>query len=153
MPGNFLAVIDGTQECWAAVRYAARRSEIASTKLIILVAIDNQEQTHWLGVEKKIIEEAENNAKLLIEQIRANIRSFSNVETNYEIKHGSKINIVKEIIKNTGNIDYLILASDDEADTPGELVESISKSGFSVPVVVIPGNIKDETIDKLVGIR
>ena len=48
---------------------------------------------------------------------------------------------------------YLLLASDDEADTPGELVESISKSGFSVPVVVIPGNIKDETIDKLVGIR
>ena len=153
MPGNFLAVIDGTQECRAAVRYAARRSEIASTKLIILVAIDNQEQTHWLGVEKKIIEEAENNAKLLIEQLRANIRSFSNVETNYEIKHGSKINIVKEIIKDTGNIDYLVLASNDEADTPGELVESISKSGFSIPVVVIPGNIKDETIDKLVGIR
>ena len=117
------------------------------------MAIDNQEQTHWLGVEKKIIEEAENNAKLLIEQLRANIRSFSNVETNYEIKHGSKINIVKEIIKDTGNIDYLVLASDDEADTPGELVESISKSGFSIPVVVIPGNIKDETINKLVGIR
>ena len=64
-----------------------------------------------------------------------------------------RINIVKEVIKDKGNIDYLVLASDNEADTPGELVESISKSGFSIPVVVIPGNIEDETIDKLVGIK
>ncbi len=153
MSGNFLAVIDGTFESKAAVRYAARRAEIANTELVILVAIDNQEQTHWLGVEKKIIEEAENNAKLLVKHLKHNIRSFSKVKTSYEIRHGSKVNIVNDIITENGDIAYLVIASDSKGETPGELVEAISKSGFSVPVVVIPGYIDDESIDKLLGIE
>ena len=56
MSGNFLVVIDGTPECESAVRYAARRSELAEKELVVIVAIDNQKETHWLGVERKIIE-------------------------------------------------------------------------------------------------
>ena len=65
MTGNFLVVIDGTPECESAVRYAARRSELAEKELFVIVAIDNQKETHWLGVERRIIEEAEQNTKLL----------------------------------------------------------------------------------------
>ena len=99
MTGNFLVVIDGTPECESAVRYAARRSELAEKELFVIVAIDNQKETHWLGVERKIIEEAEQNTKLLIDELQRNISSFSKVNISYEILHGSKISIVNEIIR------------------------------------------------------
>ena len=92
MTGNFLVVIDGTPECESAVRYAARRSELAEKELFVIVAIDNQKETHWLGVERRIIEEAEQNTKLLIDEFQRNISSFSKVNISYEILHGSKTN-------------------------------------------------------------
>ena len=104
MPGNFLVVIDGTHECESAIRYAARRSELAEKELFVIVAIDNQKETHWLGVERKIIEEAEQNTKLLIDELQRNISSFSKVNISYEILHGSKISIVNEIIKDKSDI-------------------------------------------------
>ncbi len=144
MSGNFLVVIDGTPECESAVRYAARRSELAEKELVVIVAIDNQKETHWLGVERKIIEEAEENTKILIEQLQKNISGFS---------HGSKINIVNNIIRDKSDIGYLVIASNNKGESPGELVEFISKSGFSIPVVVIPGDISNDNIDELVGIK
>ena len=53
MLGDFLVVIDGTPECESAVRYGARRAELAAKKLIVIVAIDNQKETHWLGELKE----------------------------------------------------------------------------------------------------
>ena len=105
MTGNFLVVIDGTPECESAVRYAARRSELAEKELFVIVAIDNQKETHWLGVERKIIEE-EQNTKLLIDELQRNISSFSKVNISYEILHGSKISIVNEIIKDKSDIGF-----------------------------------------------
>mgnify|MGYP006064853075 CR=1 FL=1 len=84
MLGDFLVVIDGTPECESAVRYGARRAELASKKLTVIVAIDNQKETHWLGVERKIIEEAEENTKILIEQLQKSISHFSKVNISYE---------------------------------------------------------------------
>ena len=153
MSGNFLVVIDGTAECESAVRYAARRSELAKKELVVIVAIDNQKEAHWLGVERKIIEEAEENTKILIEQLQKNISGFSKVNISYEILHGSKISIVNNRIKDKSDIGYLVLASNNRGESPGELVEFISKSGFSIPVVVIPGDISNDNIDKLVGIK
>ena len=36
---------------------------------------------------------------------------------------------------------------------PGVLVETISGEGYSIPVVVLPGNLSDDSIDKLAGYR
>ena len=47
----------------------------------------------------------------------------------------------------------MVIASNNKGESPGELVEFISKSGFSIPVVVIPGDISNDNIDELVGIK
>ena len=98
-------------------------------------------------------EEAEENTKILIEQLQKNISGFSKVNISYEILHGSKINIVNNIIRDKSDIGYLVIASNNKGESPGELVEFISKSGFSIPVVVIPGDISNDNIDELVGIK
>jgi len=41
MPGKVLAIIDGTQESEAAIRYVVIRAEMAKAELIILAVIDN----------------------------------------------------------------------------------------------------------------
>jgi len=120
---------------------------------LILTISNNSLKDKIPPVTEKIIEEAEQNTKLLIDELQRNISSFSKVNISYEILHGSKISIVNEIIKDKSDIGYLVIASNNQGDSPGELVEFISKSGFSIPVVVIPGDMKSETIDKLVGIN
>jgi hypothetical protein len=45
------------------------------------------------------------------------------------------------------------LASNKKDKKPGILVETISGIGYSIPVVVLPGNLNDDSIDKLAGYR
>ena len=66
MPGKFLAVIDGTQESEAAIRYESIRAEMAKTELVILAVIDNPGFTNWLEVDENINQEAEDEAIIRI---------------------------------------------------------------------------------------
>ena len=47
----------------------------------------------------------------------------------------------------------MILASNTKDKNPGILVETISGAGYAIPVVVLPGNLNDDSIDKLSGYR
>ncbi|MBV44846.1 MAG: hypothetical protein CML87_03245 [Rhodobiaceae bacterium] len=96
MPGKFLAVIDGTKESEAALRYAVRRAEMAKTELIILAVIDNPGFTNWLGVDEKINQEAEDEALQELDKFRNKIKSFSSVELRIDVKHGTKLEVVKK---------------------------------------------------------
>ena len=46
---------------------------------------------------------------------------------------------------------FIAKESNKKDKNPGILVETISGEGYSIPVVVIPGNLSDSDIDKLAG--
>jgi nucleotide-binding universal stress UspA family protein len=149
----FLAVFDGTDECKSAVRYAARRAQLNNANLLIVATVDTAEFTYWLSVNSKMIDNIEKESKEMLKVLSKEIQSYSNVECSYIIEHGSKLDVVKRLIDEDETISLLILASNKKDKNPGVLVETISGDGYSIPVVVLPGNLNDDSIDKLSGYR
>ena len=149
----FLAVFDGTDECKSAVRYAARRAQLNNANLLIVATVDTAEFTYWLSVNSKMIDNIEKESKEMLEVLSKDIQSYSNVECSYIIEHGSKLDVVKRLIDEDETISLLVLASNKKDKNPGVLVETISGDGYSIPVVVLPGNLNDDSIDKLSGYR
>jgi len=149
----FLAVFDGTDECKSAVRYAARRAQLNNANLLIVETVDTAEFTYWLSVNSKMIDNIEKESKEMLKVLSKEIQSYSNVECSYIIEHGSKLDVVKRLIDEDETISLLVLASNKKDKNPGVLVETISGDGYSIPVVVLPGNLNDDSIDKLSGYR
>ena len=149
----FLAVFDGTDECKSAVRYAARRAQLNNANLLIVATVDTAEFTYWLSVNSKMIDNIEKESKEMLKVLSKEIQSYSNVECSYIIDHGSKLDVVKRLINEDEAISLLVLASNKKDKNPGVLVETISGDGYSIPVVVLPGNLNDDSIDKLSGYR
>ena len=149
----FLAVFDGTDECKSAVRYAARRAQLNNANLLIVATVDTAEFTYWLSVNSKMIDNIEKESKEMLKFLSKEIQSYSNVECSYIIEHGSKLDVVKRLIDEDETISLLVLASNKKDKNPGVLVETISGDGYSIPVVVLPGNLNDDSIDKLSGYR
>ena len=153
MKEKFLAVFDGTDECKSAVRYASRRAQINSADLLIVATIDTVEFTYWLNVNSKMIDNIEKESKEMLSNLSKEINSYSDINCDYIIEHGSKLEVVKKLIDDDQSISLLILASNKKDKKPGILVETISGIGYSIPVVVLPGNLNDDSIDKLAGYR
>ena len=153
MKEKFLAVFDGTDECKSAVRYASRRAQINSADLLIVATIDTVEFTYWLNVNSKMIDNIEKESKEMLSNLSKEIHSYSDINCDYSIEHGSKLEVVKKLIDDDQSISLLILASNKKDKKPGILVETISGIGYSIPVVVLPGNLNDDSIDKLAGYR
>lgn len=149
----FLAVFDGTDECKSAVRYAARRAQLNNANLLIVATVDTAEFTYWLSVNSKMIDNIEKESKEMLKALSREIQSYSNLECSYIIEHGSKLDVVKRLIDEDETISLLVLASNKKDKNPGVLVETISGDGYSIPVVVLPGNLNDDSIDKLSGYR
>ena len=149
----FLTVFDGTDECKSAVRYAARRAQLNNANLLIVATVDTAEFTYWLSVNSKMIDNIEKESKEMLKVLSKEIQSYSNVECSYIIEHGSKLDVVKRLIDEDETISLLVLASNKKDKNPGVLVETISGDGYSIPVVVLPGNLNDDSIDKLSGYR
>ena len=151
MKEKFLAVFDGTDECKSAVRYAARRAKINGAELLIVATVDTAEFTYWLSVNNKMIDDIERESRDALRELSDEIKSYSDVSCDHIIEHGSKLDVVKNLINLDNSISLLILASNKKDKNPGILVETISGEGYSIPVVVIPGNLSDNDIDKLAG--
>ena len=151
MKEKFLAVFDGTDECKSAVRYAARRAKINGAELLIVATVDTAEFTYWLSVNNKMIDDIERESRDALRELSNEIKSYSDVSCDHIIEHGSKLDVVKNLINLDNSISLLILASNKKDKNPGILVETISGEGYSIPVVVIPGNLSNNDIDKLAG--
>jgi hypothetical protein len=116
-----------------------------------VATVDTAEFTYWLSVNNKMIDDIEKESRDALEELSVNIKLYSDISCDYIIEHGSKLEAVKNLISLDNSISLLILASNKKDKNPGILVETISGDGYSIPVVVIPGNLSDNDIDKLAG--
>jgi hypothetical protein len=135
---KFLVVIDETSECDRALRFAARRCSRTGASLIML----------------GIVAEAEEEAAALIEVAAGKARAAAGIEPERAIRVGEKAEAIQALIQEDQDISFLVLAAAVGKDGPGPLVSTISGSAsgtFSVPIVIVPGNLDDEEIDALAG--
>lgn len=149
---KFLVVIDDTQECRVALKYAVSRAIATGALVTILHVIDNADFQHWLGVEAIMRDEAYATAETTISSILSDVESAAELMPEIVVKQGDKREEILALLKEDKAIAILMLGSAVDGSGPGPLVASLANQTaetFPIPVTLIPGNLSDKDISDL----
>jgi len=149
---KFLVVVDDTQECRVAVRFAGRRAQRTGASLVLLrVIVPNPSHTHWLAVEERMRKEAFDDAEVLLQDIATDINEWAGLVPAMAIRQGEIKDEVLAQIEEDSCVDVLVLAASPGPDGPGPLVTALAgtlSGSMRVPVTVVPGNLTDAQVDR-----
>lgn len=149
---KLLAVIDATPECERALLYAARRAERAGMSVVALVVVSPSEFQHWLGVEERMREEAEEEANELLDRALERLSEYTLNEPERRIIIADRIQGIRLAIQEDPSIAVLVLAAAGEPNGPGPLVSAIAANHaghYPVPIILVPGGMTPEDIDAI----
>ena len=76
---KFLAVVDGSEECAKAIRFAARRCARVGASIVLLGVATPPEHETWLGVGEVMLAEAQAEAEKRLETAAAAVRTLAAV--------------------------------------------------------------------------
>lgn len=148
---KFLIVVDGSPEGHAALRFAARRAHGTGGKVDLLLVIEPESQNHWLGVGSLMKEEAQAEAEAILGECADLVEMLGGERPKTHIRHGALAEEIGGLIDEDKTISTLVLAAGVGSNGPGPLVSAIGsgKSGFHIPVTIVPGDLSDDEIDGL----
>ena len=148
---TYLVVIDETPEAEIALRFAARRAAKTGGSVEILAMIPPQEFVQWGGVMATIEEEARERAEALVMRAAGTLFSESGLTPSITVREGDGPKVVREMLAANGDIAALVLGAA-PSGPPGKLVAHFTgaDSGkLTVPVMIIPGSLDMDAIDRL----
>ncbi len=149
---KFLAVVDGSEECAKAIRFAARRCARVGAAIVLLGVATPPEHETWLGVGEVMQAEAEAEAEKRLDAAAAAVRTLAGLEPEKVVRVGNKADELVKLIEEDEDISLLVLAAGTSSKGPGPLVSALagkSSASFPIPVAIVPGHLEDEEIDAL----
>lgn len=149
---KFLAVVDDSDECSRAVRFAVRRASRTGAGVVLLSIVADGEFQQWLGVGDLMREEAEEAAAQMLETHAAAARAMAGIEPEVLVRSGLKADEILRLIGEDEDISFFVLAAGIGAEGPGPLVSSLASktsASFPIPIVIVPGGLEDAEIDAL----
>jgi nucleotide-binding universal stress UspA family protein len=142
---KFLLIVDNSQEVESAVYYAASRIAHSSGSLVLLYVVEPQAHQPWAGVRQVYVDEETNKARALFRLFRRKLHlaGFDGIAVEELIQEGAKAEEILKAIANDEDIAILVLGASIDAKGPGPLVSALAsgRSGFPIPVTVVPGNL------------
>lgn len=147
---KFLIIADETPEFMKVLRLAAKRAEKVGGSILMLRIIPPTDFQHWTSVKDLMEEEAMEEAVEQTEHYAREIKRISGLEAETVIRNGKPEEVISEIIAEDHDIHLLVLGADVDGD-PGPLIRSFREVLLNVlhmPVLVVPGNMTEEEIDK-----
>ncbi|UZK67573.1 universal stress protein [Sphingomonas sp. M1-B02] len=148
---TYLVVIDETPEAEIALRFAARRAVKTGGNVEILALIPTPEFVQWGGVMATIEEEAHQRAEALVTRAAGTLFTESGLKPSITVREGDGAKVVREMIGANGDIAALVLGAA-ASGPPGKLVTHFTGADagtMSVPVMIVPGSLDVEAIDRL----
>jgi nucleotide-binding universal stress UspA family protein len=149
---KFLAVVDESEECSRAIRFAARRASRTGAGCVLLSIVPPAEFHQWLGVGDRMQEEGEDAAQALLDTHAAQARAIAGIEPELVIRTGVKSDEILKLIMEDEDIAFFVLAASTGAEGPGPLVSALAgkmSGSFPIPIVIVPGGLADDEIDAL----
>ncbi|MEM7695225.1 MAG: universal stress protein [Pseudomonadota bacterium] len=149
---KFLVIIDDTPECGQALLYAALRAQRTGATVLAAVVAAKSEFQHWLGVEERMREEAEEEANEMLDRAFRALGNHNLDEPERRIVVATRTEGIREIIGDDPAIAVLVLAAAAGSDGPGPLVNAIAggqSGGYPVPVTIVPGGLTTEEIEAI----
>ncbi|HEU0066332.1 MAG TPA: universal stress protein [Sphingomonas sp.] len=147
----YLVVIDDTPESGIALRFAARRAVKTGGSVEILTILPPQEFIAFGGVQATIEEEARVHAEGRVTAAAGAILEESGLRPAITVREGDGPKIIRAMIAADPNIAALVLGAA-ASGAPGELVTHFAGTdagALPVPVMIIPGSLSREAIDRL----
>lgn len=148
---TYLVVIDESPEAEIALRFAARRAVKTGGNVEILALIPQPEFVQWGGVMATIIDEARQRAEALVARAAGTLLSESGITPSITLREGDGPPVVREMIEANPEIAALVLGAA-ASGPPGPLVAHFTGAdagALRVPVMIIPGSLDMEAIDRL----
>lgn len=149
---KFLAVVDNTQECRVALRFAARRAQHTNGHVTLLCVVAPADFQQWAGVERMMRDEAYQEAERLLHEAAKVVNDIVGEMPELIVREGRLAEEVRALIKEDAAISILVLASGVSKEGPGPLVSAVAgpaSAAYSIPVTIVPGTLSDEEIDAL----
>ncbi len=147
----YLVVIDDSPEAGIALRFAARRAVKTGGGVEILTVIPPQEFIAFGGVQATIEEEARLHAEGLVAGAAGTLLEESGLRPSITVREGEGPKIIREMIAANADIAALVLGAA-ATGAPGELIAHFTGAdagALPVPVMIIPGSLTREAIDRL----
>ncbi len=148
---TYLVVIDESPEAEIALRFAARRAVKTGGNVEILALIPQPEFVQWGGVMAAIEEEARERAEALVNRAAGTLFTESGIAPSITVRQGDGPKVVREMIAANAEIAALVLGAA-ASGPPGPLIAHFAGAdagALSVPVMIIPGSLNPDAIDRL----
>jgi nucleotide-binding universal stress UspA family protein len=148
---TYLVVIDESPEAEIAMRFAARRAVKTGGTVEILAITQQTEFVQWGGVMAAIEEETQMRAEALVARAAGTLLAESGIKPAITVRQGDGAKIAREMIAANPDIAALVLGAA-ASGPPGPMVSHFTGAdagGMSVPVMIIPGSLTPEAIDRL----
>ncbi len=147
---TYLVVIDESDEAEIALRFAARRAVKTGGNVEILALIPKPDFVQWGGVMATIEEEARQRAETLVARAAGTLLTESGITPSITIREGDGPREIREMIAANPAIAALVLGAA-ASGAPGPLVTHFAADpgGLTVPLMIIPGSLDKDAIDRL----
>lgn len=149
---KLLVIADGTPEFKKVLRLACLRAKKVDGTLVMLRILQPAEFQHWMAVRDIMEEEALQEAQEMMDQFALEAKQLSGLDSELMIRKGEPGDVIAQYIEEDQDIHLLVLGANVDGD-PGPLVKAFREELLNVlhmPVLVVPGNMTDEEINKFV---
>jgi nucleotide-binding universal stress UspA family protein len=148
---TYLVVIDDSSEARVALRFAARRAAKTGGSVEVLAVVEPQDFVQWGGVQAAIEEEQKLRIEGIVSGAVGEIVDEAGMKPSIVIRTGEPAKVVREYVGSREEIAALVLGAA-PSGSPGPLVSHFTgnDSGkLPVPVMIIPGSLTDEQLERL----
>jgi nucleotide-binding universal stress UspA family protein len=148
---TYLVVIDDNPEAELALHFAGRRAAKTGGTVHIISVVEPQAFVAWGGVQATMEEEVRQKAEAFATAAAARVESDCGVIPHISVRQGNAADVVRDILVEDSQVAALVLGAA-ASGAPGPLVEHFS--GYDagllpVPLMVVPGSLTIEDIDRL----
>jgi nucleotide-binding universal stress UspA family protein len=148
---TFLVVIDNTEECAKAVRFAALRAQHTGARVALLHVLKPAQFLQWGGVQQDMEAEAEEQGQALLAARAAEVEAMTGLVPETRLVRGRATEAVLKVVTSDRSIRALVLAAAAKG-RPGPLVDFFAgEAAGSLPcmVMIVPGGMADSDLDRL----
>ena len=145
---KFLVILDDSQECLNAMRFAAMRAARTGGGVEVLAVIPPEEFNHWIGVSDIMRSEARERIEVHFEVFAKWMRDRQGIDPELVIREGEPIQEILAQVKDDPEIGVLVLGAGTDKKGPGPLVSQLTKNAGSmpVPITIVPGDLSKERL-------
>ena len=150
--GTYLVIADDSPEFSVALHYAVHMARLRHGHVAIARIIEPAAFIGWGRIDKAVKDEARTRAEADLQAIAAKIKGETGIMPSLTLREGDPRDEIVAIARANTALVALVLATSTTFGKSNPLVSYFTAKGISkmaVPVIIVPGHLDAETVEKL----